>query len=126
MRARGRTVVLGRAGQPILPVSSWIFSATCLSLSEWAFAWWAQKSSSPPLSNFTRRYACAPQRSQRSEAVSDSSYRVVLTVPLFPQPGGSPGLLLSYPSCTSIVTADVSEERTHVASLFQFAYGQSC
>jgi hypothetical protein len=45
--------------------------------------WWAQKSSSPPLAKTTRRYAWAPQRSQRSAAVSGlAGVRTVVTSPL--------------------------------------------
>lgn len=36
-------------------VSSWIFRATCCSLSWWALPWWAQKRSSPPEARMTRR-----------------------------------------------------------------------
>src|SRR5690625_3684469 len=50
-------------------VSSWMAVATPSSASACLRAWWAQKSSSPT-GSATRTYAWAPQRSQRSCAVS--------------------------------------------------------
>ncbi|CAM5711604.1 hypothetical protein STENM223S_09341 [Streptomyces tendae] len=64
-------------------VSSCISAAIFLSSGSNLRPWWAQKSSSPPLSRTTRRYAWAPQRSQRSAAVSGlAEVRTVVTSPL--------------------------------------------
>ena len=64
-------------------VSSCISAAIFLSSGSNLRPWWAQKSSSPPLSRTTRRYAWAPQRSQRSAAVSGlAGVRTVVTSPL--------------------------------------------
>jgi len=73
-------VVAARGGQRPLPadaagvpprrsVSSWMDAATSRSRSPCSRAWWAQNRSSPPETSSTRKYAWAPQRSQRSAAL---------------------------------------------------------
>jgi hypothetical protein len=58
------------SGSSSLPVSSWISAATLASASAYSRLWCAQKSSSLELGSRTRTYACAPQRSHTSKAVS--------------------------------------------------------
>src|SRR5579875_3876913 len=58
------------SGSSSLPVSSWISAATLASASAYSRLWCAQKSSSLELGSRTRTYACAPQRSHTSRAVS--------------------------------------------------------
>src|SRR5690606_22767856 len=57
--------------------SSWMWSATSLSLSACSRPWWAQNSSSPPPGMETRMDAWAPQRSQRSAAESGGATAAV-------------------------------------------------
>ena len=73
---------LSCGGLAICCDSSWIFSATCLSLSACSLLWCEQKKSSNPLAMVTRTYACAPHRSQRSEAFNAGPSMTAFTVGL--------------------------------------------
>src|SRR5690606_10975659 len=65
----------------------WMSASSSLSLASYSRPWWPQNNNSPPFGRTARIFAAAPQRSQRSAAVSSGRVSVVGVIGVSLRPG---------------------------------------
>ena len=89
----GPRPVAGVGGVLVAQAPDWRSTDSSRSFASWARAWWPQKRSSPPDGSTARTFAAAPQRSQRSAAVSSGRTSVPGIAASSVSDTGTPGAL---------------------------------